>query len=81
MLFYEYFLVYTGIALAIIALIRLIIALISHIDYKRQISGKRAHREYKGDVSYDVKENYNVNMEIERASREKLTEREMYHRI
>lgn len=79
--FYKYLLIYSGIFILIILVAYVISCIISHIDYKRQISGKRKIQEYKGSVSYDRKEQINTELEIERASKDMLTKNEMIHRI
>ena len=79
--FYKYLLIYSGIFILIILVAYVISCIISHIDYKRQISGKRKMREYKSSVSYDGKEQINTELEIERASKDMLTKNEMIHRI
>ena len=79
--FYKYLLIYSGIFILIILVGYVISCIISHIDYKRQISGKRKMREFKGSINYDKEEQLNTELEIERASKGMLTKNEMIHRI
>ena len=79
--FYKYLLIYSGIFILIILVGYVISCIISHIDYKRQISGKRKMREYKGSINYAQEEQLNTELEIERASKGMLTKNEMSHRI
>lgn len=80
--FYKYLLIYSGIFILIIIIVGYVIScIISHIDYKRQISGKRKMREFKGSINYDKEEQLKTELEIERASKGMLTKNEMFHRI
>lgn len=81
MVLYRNILIGIGIFILIVVLILVLISLISNIDYKRQITGKRPMREFKGNVDYNGSESYNSDLEIDRATKDKLTRNEVSHRL
>ena len=79
MIIYKAILIIVGIIVLISVVIYAAIQLISDIDYKRQISGKRPMREYKGKEP--LNEAINEGLEIEKASKEILTKNEISHTL
>ena len=65
---YKLLLAIVGIIILLSVVIYAIIQVIIDIDYKRQISGKRPMREYKGNAS--VEDTFNQELEIEKASKD-----------
>ena len=76
---YKLLLVIVGIIILLSIVIYAAIQVISDIDYKRQISGKRPMREYKGNAP--VEEKFSEGLEIEKASKELLTKNEISHTL
>jgi hypothetical protein len=76
---YKMLLIIIGIIVLLSVVIYAAIQLISDIDYKRQISGKRPMREYKRKEP--LNEAYNEGLEIEKASKEILTKNEISHTL
>ena len=79
--YYRNILLGIGLVILLVILISVLFGLVSHIDYKRQITGKRPLREFKGNVDYNGKESYNVDLEVEKASKDKLSRNEISHRL
>lgn len=76
---YKLLLAIVGIIILLSVVIYAIIQVIIDIDYKRQISGKRPMREYKGNAS--VEDTFNQELEIEKASKDILTKNEISHTL
>lgn len=76
---YKLLLAIAGIIILLSVVIYAIIQVIIDIDYKRQISGKRPMREYKGNAS--VEDTFNQELEIEKASKDILTKNEISHTL
>ena len=76
---YKLLLAIVGIIILLSVVIYAIIQVIIDIDYKRQISGKRPMREYKGNAS--VEDTFNQELEIEKASKDILTKNEISHSL
>ena len=76
---YKLLLAMAGIIILLSVVIYAIIQVIIDIDYKRQISGKRPMREYKGNAS--VEDTFNQELEIEKASKDILTKNEISHTL
>lgn len=72
---YKLLLIILGLIILVNVVIYAVIEVISDIDYKLQISGKRPMREYKGHEP--LEENFNEALEIEKASKELLTKNEI----
>ena len=76
---YKLLLAIAGIIILLSVVIYAIVQVIIDIDYKRQISGKRPMREYKGNAS--VEDTFNQELEIEKASKDILTKNEISHTL
>lgn len=76
---YKLLLAIVGIIILLSVVIYAIIQVIIDIDYKRQISGKRPMREYKGNAP--VEDTFNQELEIEKASKDILTKNEISHTL
>ena len=76
---YAIILMIIGILVAIRVIIFVVVQIISDVDYKRQITGKRPMREFKGEERAD--ESVNQSLEMDKASRDILTKNEISHHL